>query len=57
MDELDEIKQAAANGDIVAQVKLASRYFKGLGGVCDLVAALHWYKIAANNGSSWLNTI
>ena len=47
---MDELLQAAKQGDMEAQYRLGNRYYIGLGVEQNFIEAEHWLKEAAQNG-------
>ena len=55
-DSIDDIRQAADQGDAEAQVDLGSMYDEGddwMGIAEDHDQAVHWYRLAADQGDTW----
>lgn len=50
MEELEELKAKALQGDTEAQYKLGDRYYQGIGVERDFTESAQWFKKAANAG-------
>ena len=48
--EKDELQQAASLGEVLAMAELGERYEEGDGVELDIAQAIHWYRLAAEQG-------
>ena len=51
-DSLAQIRQAAEQGDVEAQVKLGAAYHNGEGVEQDFAEAVKWFRLAAAQGNA-----